>query len=264
MSAPGKATHTPAPQWAERIAAGDRRVIARAISAVENETTDAPGVRAALAGRLGHARIVGVTGPPGAGKSTLISALIGALLERGGTIAVVAVDPSSPLTGGALLGDRIRMLEHHADERVFIRSLAARGHLGGLTRTTRVVVDVLDAARFDVVIVETVGTGQSEVEIAGVAETKVLVCPPDAGDDVQALKAGVFEIADLLVVNKSDRPHAMRAEQTLLGMLELRGRAAWTPRVLRTVATTGEGIAALLEEIERHQAFIGKRLAAAP
>jgi LAO/AO transport system ATPase len=249
--------------WAERIASGDRRAIARAISAVENETADAPGVRAALAGRVGHARIVGVTGPPGAGKSTLISALIRVLLERGRTIAVVAVDPSSPLTGGALLGDRIRMLEYDADERIFIRSLAARGHLGGLTRTTRAVVDVLDAARFDVVIVETVGTGQSEVEIAGVAETKVLVCPPDMGDEVQALKAGVFEIADIFVVNKADRPHAMRAEQTLLGMLELRRRSAWTPRVLRTVATTGEGVAALLEEIERQQAFIGKRVVAA-
>jgi LAO/AO transport system ATPase len=250
--------------WADRIAAGDRRAIARAISAVENETADAPAVRAALAGRLGHARIVGITGPPGAGKSTLISALIRALLARGKTIAVVAVDPSSPLTGGALLGDRIRMLEHDADERVFIRSLAARGHLGGLTRTTRAVVDVLDAGRFDVVIVETVGTGQSEVEIAGVAETKVLVCPPDTGDDVQALKAGVFEIADILIVNKADRPTATRTEQTLLGMLELRRRSVWTPRVLRTVATTGEGVVALLEEIERHQAFLGKRVVAAP
>ncbi len=250
--------------WAERIAAGDRSAIARAISAVENETEDAPGVRAALAGRMGHARIVGVTGPPGAGKSTLVSALIGALLARGKTIAVVAVDPSSPLTGGALLGDRIRMLEHLADERVFIRSLAARGHLGGLTPTTRAVVDVLDAARFDVVIVETVGTGQSEAEITGVAETTVLVCPPDLGDEVQALKAGVFEIADVFVVNKADRTHAMRAEQTLLGMLELRRRSAWTPRVLRTVASTGEGVVALLEEIERHQAFLGKRVVAAP
>ena len=246
--------------WSERIAAGDRRAIARAISAVENETADAPGVRAALAGRLGHARIVGVTGPPGAGKSTLIGALIGALLERGKTIAVIAVDPSSPLTGGALLGDRIRMLEHHADQRVFIRSLAARGHLGGLTRTARAVVDVLDAARFDVVVVETVGTGQSEAEIAGVAESKVLVCPPDLGDEVQALKAGVFEIADIFVVNKADHAHAARTEQALLGMLALRQPSGWTPRVVRTVATTGDGVPALLEEIERHQGWIGKRV----
>jgi len=246
--------------WSERITAGDRRTIARAISAVENETADAPAVRAALAGRLGHARIIGVTGAPGAGKSTLIGALIGALLARGKTIAVIAVDPSSPLTGGALLGDRIRMLEHHADERVFIRSLAARGHLGGLTRTTRAVVDVLDAAAFDAVIVETVGTGQSEAEIAGVAETKVLVCPPDMGDEVQALKAGVFEIADLFVVNKADHPHAARTEQALLGMLALRRPSGWAPRVVRTVATTGDGVPALLEEIERHQGWIGKRV----
>jgi LAO/AO transport system kinase len=246
---------------ADRIAAGDRRAIARAISAVENETAEAPGIRAALASCLGHARILGVTGPPGAGKSTLVNALIGGFLARGRTVAVVAVDPSSPVSGGALLGDRVRMTEHQADERVFIRSLAARGHLGGLTRTIRAVLEVLDAARYDVVILETVGTGQSEVEIAGVAQTRLVVCPPDLGDEVQAIKAGVFEIADIFVVNKSDRPLAGRAKQELLGMLALRKPSAWTPPVVRTVATTGEGVAAVLAEIERHHAWIGRRAA---
>jgi LAO/AO transport system kinase len=202
-----------------------------------------------------------VTGPPGAGKSTLVNALIGAFLARGRTVAVLAVDPSSPVSGGAVLGDRLRMREHEADERVYIRSAAARGHLGGLTRTARAIVDVLDAARFDVVIVETVGAGQSEVEIAGIAETSVVVCPADFGDDVQAIKAGVLEIAHIFAVNKSDMPLAGRAEQALLGMLELGRRAAWTPPVVRTVATTGEGVPRLLAEIERHQAALGPRAA---
>ena len=253
----------PAAAWAERIACGDRVAIARAISALENETADAPGVRAALAGRTGRARILGVTGPPAAGKSTLVNALIGAFLARGRTVAVLAVDPSSPVSGGAVLGDRVRMTGHQADERVFIRSLAARGHLGGLTRTTRAIVDLLDAARFDVVIIETVGAGQSEVEIAGVAETKVVVCPPDLGDEVQAIKAGVLEIADIFVVNKSDMPLAARAEQQLLGMLALRSRTGWAPPVLRTVATSGEGVPRLLAEIERHHDWIGERAAPA-
>jgi len=240
---------------AERIAAGDRRAIARAISAVENEAAEAPGIRAALSHRLGHAHIVGVTGPPGAGKSTLVNVLIGGFLSGGATVAVVAVDPSSPVSGGALLGDRVRMVDHQADDRVFIRSLASRGHLGGLTRTTGAVVDVLDAARYDVVIVETVGTGQSEVEIARLAHTRLVVCPPDLGDEIQAIKAGVFEIADILVVNKSDRPGAARAGQALSGMLALRRPSAWSVPVLHTIATTGEGVPALLDEIERHRAW---------
>ena len=253
----------PAPTgWAERIAAGDRRAIARAISAVENGTPEADKIRAALAHRRGHARVVGVTGPPGAGKSTLVGALIRGLRARGRTVAVLAVDPSSPVRGGALLGDRVRMGEHLADAGVYIRSLAARGHLGGLTRNTRAILDVLDAARFDVALVETVGTGQSEVEIAGVAETRIVVCPPDLGDEVQAIKAGVYEIADIFVVNKADTPFAARAEQTLLGMLSMRRHEGWTPPVLRTVATTGEGVPALLDAIERHQAATGRRTAA--
>ena len=237
------------------IAARERRAIARAISAIENETAEAPGLSALLAGQRGHARIVGVTGPPGAGKSTLVNALIGALLACGRSVAVAAVDPSSPVSGGALLGDRIRMVEHQGDERVFIRSLAARGHLGGLTRTTRAIVDVFDAARFDEVMLETVGTGQSEVEVAGVAETRVVVCPPDLGDAVQTIKAGVYEIADIFVVNKSDLPLAARAVEQLRAMLAMRRPADWVPPVLRTVATSGEGVAELLAEIERHRAW---------
>ena len=236
------------------LGARDRRAIARVISAVENETADAAAIRAALAERLGHARVLGITGPPGAGKSTLVNALIKEFLARGKHVAVVAVDPSSPITGGALLGDRIRMSEHHADERVYIRSLASRGHLGGLSRTTGAVIDVLDAARFDVVIVETVGAGQADVEIAEVADTRLVVCPPGLGDDVQAIKAGVLEIADVFVVNKADLPLAERAERELLGMLSFRKPSPWKPPVLRTVATTGEGVAAVVEAIERHQA----------
>ncbi len=235
-----------APGWPERIRAGDRRAIARAISAIENDAARAPAIRAALGPHLGRARVVGVTGPPGAGKSTLVNALIGELLARGERVAVVAVDPSSPFTGGAVLGDRIRMAEHQADERVFIRSLASRGHAGGLSRSTAQVVEVLDAAGFDTVIVETVGAGQSDVAIAALAGTRIVVCPPGLGDEVQALKAGMLEIADILVVNKADLPGAERTEGELVSMLALRTSKA-KARVLRTVATTGEGVAALAE-----------------
>lgn len=248
-------------ELSERVLAGDRSAVARAISAIENETDAAAALRAALARSVGRARVLGVTGPPGAGKSTLVNGLIGGFLARGSTVGVVAVDPSSPVSGGALLGDRLRMTEHQHDERVFIRSLAARGHLGGLTRTIRGVIEVLDAARFDVVIVETVGTGQSEVEIAGVAQTRLVVCPPDLGDEVQAIKAGVFEIADLFVVNKSDTAPAARAEQVLLGLVALRRNTGWTPPVLRTIAITGEGVDAVLAEIEQHHAWLARRAA---
>jgi LAO/AO transport system ATPase/phenylacetic acid degradation protein PaaD len=231
---------------AERIRSGDRRAIGRAITLVENASPGSRALRTALAEFVGRARVVGVTGPPGAGKSTLVNALIRELLARGQRVAVVAVDPSSPLSGGALLGDRIRMGDHHTDERVFIRSLASRGHAGGLARTTGEVVDVLDAAGFDTVIVETVGAGQSEVDIARLAGTCVVICPPGLGDEVQALKAGILEVADVLVVNKADLPDAARAEAELRTMLELRVREP-KPPLLKTVATGGQGVAALAD-----------------
>jgi LAO/AO transport system ATPase len=236
------------------ILAGGRRALARAMSAVENETAAGKALLHQLHPHLGRARVLGVTGPPGAGKSTLVSALIGEWLKRGARIGVVAVDPSSPFSGGAILGDRIRMGEHQANERVFIRSLASRGHAGGLSRTAARVIDLLDAAGYDRIIVETVGAGQSEVEVAEVADTRVVVCPPGLGDEVQAIKAGILEIADILVVNKADMPLAGRTERELLGMLSLRHFAVWTPQVVRTVATSGEGVPELADLIERHAA----------
>lgn len=234
-------------QWVRSIRAGQRRAIARAITIVENDPPRADLLRTALAPHFGRAHIVGITGPAGAGKSTLVAALIGEFLSRGRSVAVVAVDPSSPFTGGAVLGDRVRMAEHQGDPRVFIRSLAARGHAGGLSRTTSQVVDVLDAAGFDIVLVETVGAGQSDVAIAALARTRVVVYPPGLGDEVQALKAGLLEIADIFVVNKADLPGADGTARDLQQMPARRdiGRRP----VLKTVSTTGGGVAQLAEVI---------------
>ena len=245
----------------EPILAGDRRAIARALTAIENDAPPAAALLAALGRHLGRAHVVGITGAPGAGKSTLVNALLAVWLEQGGRVAVVAVDPSSPVTGGAVLGDRIRMSAGDAD-RAFIRSLASRGHLGGLSRATRGAVDVLDAAGFDIVIVETVGAGQSEVEVRGIADTTVVVCPPGLGDDIQAIKAGILEIADLLVVNKGDSPLADRAVRDLSDMIAMRPPDAWRVPVLKTTATTGEGVAALAGRIGEHGAHRrrGRRL----
>ncbi len=240
------------------VFAGDRRAIARAITLVESESEDAAWLRAGLVARTGRAHVVGITGAPGVGKSTLIDALLGELLARDRRVGVVAVDPSSPLSGGAVLGDRVRMGEHGADERVFIRSVASRGHLGGVSRQTSRIVDVLDAAGFDPIVIETVGTGQSEVEIAALADTRVVVCAPGLGDDIQAIKAGILEIADVLVVNKADSPLAADTERALRDMLHLRRRGPWAVRVVRTVATTRSGLAALVEAIEAHLAHAGR------
>jgi LAO/AO transport system kinase len=246
------------------IRAGDRRAIARSISTVENGDAGADAIARALQPHLGRAHVLGITGPPGAGKSTLINALLGELVRRGRRVAVVAVDPSSPITGGAVLGDRVRMGEHGGDERVFIRSLSSRGHPGGLSRCTARVVDVLDAAGFDTVIVETVGAGQSEVAISALADTRIVVCPPGLGDDVQAIKAGILEIADLLVVNKGDLAGADATVRELEDMLTLRRSKAAPVPVLKTAATRGEGIGALVDAALAHGAAggCGRRLAA--
>ena len=234
----------------QRALGGDRRSIALAISALENGGEMAYEVRRAIAASQGRAHVIGVTGPPGGGKSTLVSVLIKGLRKKGKTVAVVAIYPSSPFTGGAVLGDRIRMGERQSDDGVFIRSLASRGHLGGLSMAAGDVIDLFDASGFDVVIVETVGAGQSEVEITRFADTRVVVCPPGLGDDVQAIKAGVLEIADIFVVTKADLPDARKTESELLAMLTLRRSQAATPAVKRVSAPSEEGTDALVDWLD--------------
>lgn len=243
-----------------------RPALARAITLLENDRPGAAELMAELAPRCGRAHVVGVTGAPGAGKSTLINALLGEFTRRGRSVAVVAVDPSSPISGGSILGDRLRMDEHGNRDDVFIRSVSSRGHLGGLSKTTGRVVDAFDAVGFDVVIVETVGAGQSEVEIRHFADSNIVVCPPGLGDEVQAIKAGIIEIADLLVVNKADLPQAERTVLDLTTATHLRHRTDWQVKVLKTVATRGEGVPALVDAIEAHgrATGIGKRLKHAP
>ncbi len=225
------------------VLARERRALARAISEIENRSAEGEALGRQLAPHRGRARIVGITGPPGAGKSTLVAALAKELLALGRRVAVVAVDPSSPLTGGALLGDRIRMGDLQAHDEVFIRSLASRGHAGGVSGATGRVVALLDAAGFDDVLVETVGAGQSEVEIASIAATRLVLCPPGLGDDVQALKAGILEIADAFVVNKADLAGAERTLSELQAMLALRGDTGRP--VFATAALSGQGVAEL-------------------
>ena len=235
--------------------AGERGPLARLLTAVEN---DAPGMRDLLpalyrAGRGAH--LVGITGPPGSGKSTLVNALATEWRRRGRRVGILAVDPSSPYTGGAIMGDRIRMMEHAADPDVFVRSMASRGELGGLSAATWTAAAALDAAGYDPVLVETVGAGQSEVEVARLAETTVVVEVPEMGDEVQAIKAGLLEVADVLVVNKADRPGADRAARQLRAMLSTAGGRVKRkpPHVLMTTATTGEGVAALIDAIDAHR-----------
>ena len=240
----------------ERLLAGDRRALARLLTLVEDGPPEVHrAVVALLHPRRRGARLLGVTGPPGVGKSTLTNALVGRLRGLGRRVAVLAVDPSSPLTGGALLGDRIRMQEHHADADVFVRSMAARGHLGGLAAAAPEAALVLDAAGFDDVIIETVGVGQSEVDVMGVVDAVAVVLAPGLGDSVQAAKAGVLEIADVLVVNRADQSGAGRLESELRTMLEV-GHAARpagspddAPEVIRTVAVRGEGVDAVLDAL---------------
>jgi LAO/AO transport system kinase len=241
--------------WARRIREGDRRALARAATGIENRDPAAMSVLRDLAPFAGRATILGITGPPGAGKSTLVDAIARELRREGKTAGIIAVDPSSRATGGAILGDRVRMTAHHADRGIFIRSMATRGSMGGLARATRDLAMLLDAAGCDFVIIETVGVGQDEVEIAGLAQVTAVVLVPGAGDDIQAIKAGMMEIADVFAVNKADQPGAERVEREVRAMLSLAHRPdGWNPPVVRTVATEGKGIPELLAAVRAFEA----------
>ena len=237
------------------LATGERRPLARLLTRIENGDASVRNLLPELFAAGHGAHVVGITGPPGSGKSTLVSALIGDWRRRGRRVGVLAVDPSSPYTRGAILGDRIRMMEHAADRDVFMRSMASRGELGGLASTTWIAAAALDAAGFDPVLIETVGAGQSEVEVARVAETTVVVEAPEMGDEVQAIKAGLLEIADIIAVNKGDRPGADRAARQLRAMLSTAGGRVERkpPPVMLTTATTGDGVSALADAIDQHR-----------
>lgn len=232
-----------------RMRSGERRAISRVVTELERLSEVAPQLLAALEPHLGHALVVGFTGPPGVGKSTLVNAVISEARSNGLSIGVIAVDPSSPISGGAILGDRVRMTATLNDDGVFMRSLASRGHVGGLSPAAVRVIDALDAAGKDLVLVETVGAGQSEVDVAQVTDVRVVVSAPGLGDDIQAMKSGLLEIADILVVNKADRADADSTALQLAGALSLRTEQRAAVPVLKTVATTGQGIAELVTTI---------------
>ena len=239
-----------------RLLQGDKWALSRILSFVENGRPEGRQAIKALFGHTGHAHVVGVTGPAGSGKSTLVGALARKYRERGRTVGIVAVDPTSPFTRGAILGDRIRMQELTSDPGVFIRSMATRGALGGLAAATNDVVAVLDAAHKDLIIVETVGAGQDEVEVADTAHTAVVISVPGAGDEVQAIKAGILEIADILVVNKADQPRADITVQQLHAFLNLSRNEGWDVPILKTVAIKADGVVELAEAIDQHRTFL--------
>ena len=243
----------------EQLRSGDARALARAISTVENRSPGWSELLKALFPHSGRARILGLTGPPGAGKSTLVDHLARHYRKQNHTVGIIAVDPTSPYTGGAILGDRIRMQEHFSDPGIYIRSMATRGSLGGLARTTADVATVLDAAGRDLIMIETVGVGQDEVDIVRLADVTVVILVPGMGDDVQTIKAGIMEIADIFVVNKSDREGAERVEREIRALQSLAVRSdKWTPPIVKTVASQGVGVADLAAAIRDYEAYLQK------
>ncbi len=250
-----------AEEIAHGVLSGDRRSIARAITIIENNTAEAKELIALIYPQTGKAHIIGLTGPGGSGKSTLIEKIVREYRRKNKTVGVVAVDPTSPFTGGAFLGDRIRMQELSTDPDVFIRSMATRNYSGGIAKATKDAVKVLDAAGKDIILVETVGAGQSEVEIIKVAQTTVVIHAPGLGDEIQAIKAGLMEIADIFVVNKADRENADKAVMDIQAILQLNNKeTAWKPPILKTTALTGEGVPQLVEKIEEHKLFLEKEI----
>jgi LAO/AO transport system kinase len=245
--------------WLSELRNGNALALARAISAVENRAEGSSNLLKAAFPHTGHARILGLTGAPGAGKSTLVDQLAKAYRKNNETVGIIAVDPTSPYTGGAILGDRIRMQDHFSDPGIYIRSMATRGSLGGLSRATADVTTVLDASGRDIVMIETVGVGQDEVDIVRVADITIVILVPGMGDDVQSIKAGIMEIADIFVINKSDREGAERVEREIRALQSLAIRAdKWTPPIVKTVASEGQGIEKLVERIAQYEAYLKK------